>query len=417
MGKTFFFKNINVLMGPDKEVYRDSILLIDGKIKAFGEEAKKEALIKNIEHSKSGDKLIAPLLVDSHSYLNDPFTGFDDDLENLKYRAKKSGFGAVTLLPNSEIWRDKPEKIPFQKQSDLDINIYFWGSFTLEGKGINLSPHHELLNSGVIGLSIRNCFNANIISKGLTLDDIKSFPIIFSLSPKNSLQKGIVNKDLKALQSGFFVIESNNEIFEVKNILGLKKLFQDKNIIIKNISDANSLKELNKQNVPISTTISWWSLIADTNNLKLDDVGWKVNPPLGSKHNRELLIEGLENDLIQAIAVNSVSLNDENTFIPINQRAKGISSFELVLPLLWEELIIKRKMSISKLWNHLSFNPSKMLGIKKEELSTGSNRWLIFDPDEEWLNNQINLGYDSPSNFPKKGELIRGKVIEVGLNF
>ena len=230
-------------------------------------------------------------------------------------------------------------------------------------------------------------------------------------------QKGFVNKDLKSLQSGLYIIENNNELSEVKNILGIKNLFPNKNIIIKNISDSNSLKEIEKQTVPISATISWWNLIADTNNLRLDDLGWKVDPPLGSKQNREFLIKGLENDLIQSIAVNSLALNDQNTCIPINDRSAGISSFELVLPLLWEELINKRDWPISKLWKYLSFNPSNLLGINPEKLSLGSKRWLIFDPDTKWLNNQINLGYDSPSNFPMKNELIRGKVINVGLDF
>ena len=37
MVKTFFFKNINVLTGPDKEVIKDSLLIIDGKIESFEE--------------------------------------------------------------------------------------------------------------------------------------------------------------------------------------------------------------------------------------------------------------------------------------------------------------------------------------------------------------------------------------------
>ena len=417
MGKDFFFENIRILMGPNVGVVKDSLLIIDGKIEAFGKEAKKKALNRNIELSKSGNKLVAPMLVDSHSFLKDPLTGFDDNLESLKFRAKKSGFGAIAFLPNSSNWRDKPEKIPFQKNSDFDINIFFWGSFSLEDAGINLSPHEELLNSGSIGLSTSNFFDPSIIYKGLALDAIKSSPILFSLSKKDLPQKGFVNKDLKSLQSGLYIIENNNELSEVKNILGIKNLFPNKNIIIKNISDSNSLKEIEKQTVPISATISWWNLIADTNNLRLDDLGWKVDPPLGSKQNREFLIKGLENDLIQSIAVNSLALNDQNTYIPINDRSAGISSFELVLPLLWEELINKRDWPISKLWKYLSFNPSNLLGINPEKLSLGSKRWLIFDPDTKWLNNQINLGYDSPSNFPMKNELIRGKVINVGLDF
>ena len=416
MGETFFFENINILMGPNIEVAKDNLLILNGKIKAFGDEAKKEALKKNIPISKSGNKLVAPMLVDCHSFLKDPLTGFSDNLENLKFRAKKSGFGAISLLPNSDNWRDSPEKIPFQVKNDFDLNIYFWGSFSLKDEGINLSPHDELIKSGSIGLSSSNFFDSQIIFKGLSLDTLKLKPILFSLT-KNSFQKGIVNKDLKTLQSGFYTIDNSNEPSVVKNILGIKSLYPTKKIVIRNISDSNSLKEIEKQNTQILTTINWWSLVADTNNLELDDLGWKVDPPLGSKENRELLIQGLENDLIQVIAVNSVPLNDEETFQPINERSVGISSFELVLPLLWDEFIEKRSWSISKLWKFLSFNPSNLLGITKEKLSVGSKRWLIFDPDKKWVNNQMNLGYDSPSNFPKKNKVIKGQVINVGLDY
>ena len=70
----------------------------------------------------------------------------------------------------------------------------------------------------------------------------------------------------------------------------------------------------------------------------------------------------------------------------------------------------------SNLWNFLSFNPSNLLGITQEKLSLGSKRWLMFDPDTKWVNNQINLGYDSPSNFPKKNHTIKGKVIDAMRN-
>ena len=249
MGGTFFFENINILMGSNIEVTKDNLLIIDSKIEAFGDEAKKEAIKKNIPISQSGNKLVAPMLVDSHSFLKDPLTGFNDNLENLKLRAKKSGFGTIAFLPNSDIWRDKPEKIPFQKNNDYDLNIYFWGSFTLKDEGIHLSPHDELLRSGSIGLSTSNFFDSPIIFKGLSLDAAKSYPIIFSLTKKNSVQKGITNKDLKSLQAGFYVIDNNdNELSEVKNILGIKNLFPSKNIVIKNISNANSLIEIEKQN-------------------------------------------------------------------------------------------------------------------------------------------------------------------------
>ena len=307
MGKSFFFENIDILMGSNATLIKDHLLIIDGKIKAFGNTAKKEALKKNIKISKSGNKIVAPMLVDSHSFLKDPLTGFDDNLDNLKFRAKNSGFGSIAFLPNSDNWRDNPEKIPFQKNNDFDLKIYFWGSFTLNDNGINLSPHDELIKSGSIGLSTSNFFDTSIIYKGLSLDEVNTTPIMFSLTKKNSAQKGIVNKDLESIQSGFYIIDNNNELSEVKNILGIKNLFPSKKIVIKNIADSNSLKEIEKENITISTTISWWSLIADTNNLELDDLGWKVDPPLCSEENREFLINGLENDLINAIEFTAIA--------------------------------------------------------------------------------------------------------------
>ena len=115
------------------------------------------------------------------------------------------------------------------------MNIYFWGSFSLNDEGIHLSPHDELLKSGSIGLSTSNFFDSPIIFKGLSLSTEKSYPILFSLTNKNTIQKGIVNKDIKSLQSGFYIIDNNNELSEVKNILGIKSLFPSKNIVIKNI--------------------------------------------------------------------------------------------------------------------------------------------------------------------------------------
>ena len=45
-------------MGPNFDVAKDNLLIIDGKIEAFGDEAKKKAIKQNIEISESGNKLI-----------------------------------------------------------------------------------------------------------------------------------------------------------------------------------------------------------------------------------------------------------------------------------------------------------------------------------------------------------------------
>ena len=51
--------------------------------------------------------------------------------------------------------------------------------------------------------------NSTIVLKGLTLDAMKNLPIIFSINQNNSLQKGIVYKDLTYINnecSPFYLI-------------------------------------------------------------------------------------------------------------------------------------------------------------------------------------------------------------------
>tara|TARA_Y100001970_G_scaffold200773_1_gene244264 strand:- start:33518 stop:34771 length:1254 start_codon:yes stop_codon:yes gene_type:complete len=417
MRKELFFENLNILKGPDMDVIKDSVLIMNGEIKAFGKNARNQALQKNIPKSKSKEKLLAPLLVDIHSKLEKPLNGFEDNLERLKYRAKKSGYGIISILPDSVIYRDSPEKIPIQNNSPNDTSIFFWGSLTEKDAGLSLSSLDEIHRVGAIGFSSSLFKDLSIIFKGLKLHNIDSYPLLLAINKRDSYDKSFIYEDIKCLQYGFYGIDNYSMENNMQKIFDIKDYFPEKKIIIKNISDLKTCNILKSYKKRIKATVCWWNLIADTSNLKLNDMGWKVDPPLGSAENRDLLISCLEKDLIQAIAVNSSPLSDEETFKPINERATGISAFELVLPLLWKELISKRCWKISKLWKHLSFLPSQLLGIEEESLKIGSKRWLIFDPTFDWINSQSNLGYDSPSNLPMKDENIKGKVIECGLEF
>ena len=413
MKDTFYFKKIKILKNSTTGIKKDAVLIIKGEIDSFGKDADKKAMENNIKATESGNKLIAPLLVDTHSILENPLSGFEDDLIRLKKRAKKSGFGTIALLPNSSNWRDNPEKIPYQKYSKNDLNIFFWGSFTLNDDGLFLSPQDDLLSSGVIGLS-STCFDdLSILFKGLELDLLDSFPLL--ISKKNNTEDAFVERDINSLQAGLHIRNGFHTKINAKKILELKNYFPHKKIIYKNIFDLQTIKELQLSKERIFSTISWWNLIADTNNLKMNDIGWKNDPPIVKPQTREELINSLENNFIDAIAVNSRPLSDIDVFTAINQRKSGISAFELVLPLLWDELVTKRSWDASKLWRHLSFIPSKLLGIPEEKISVGTRRWLMFDPDITWKNTQSNLGYDSPSNIPKKDQLIKGFITSYGL--
>ncbi len=75
MSSNYFFKNIQILEGAKSRLKKETVLIKNGVIKAFGEKAIKDAELTEIKPQNAENMLLAPCLVDPHSFLESPFTG------------------------------------------------------------------------------------------------------------------------------------------------------------------------------------------------------------------------------------------------------------------------------------------------------------------------------------------------------
>ena len=182
-----------------------------------------------------------------------------------------------------------------------------------------------------------------------------------------------------------------------------------------NIPTAEGVSILKNASSKPMATIFWWHLVNDNSSLSPFDIGWSVTPSLGSPIDRVSLIEGLEDNVLAAISVHSTPTDDFETKLPANKRKKGISCYNIVLPLLWDQLVRKSGWKVEKLWEKISFGPSKFLNQAEEKLSLNSNRWLLFDPEKEWVQPNEETHLTTATNQPIKGQKIFGKVIDCGL--
>ena len=135
----------------------------------------------------------------------------------------------------------------------------------------------------------------------------------------------------------------------------------------------------------------------------------------GQEADRQGLIDGLRNGVIDAVAVNALPLDDEECLLPPDQRQRGVSGHQHVLPTLWQTLVVTRGWSSEQLWDILSFKPSTLLGLKPEQLSIGSNRWLLFDPELTWTPSRDDPSASNAANQPWLHQAITGKVVGCGL--
>ncbi len=416
MTRNYFFENVQILEKAGSSLKRETVLIKDGVIKAFGRRAAQNAKHSGIKPQKAKNMLLAPCLVDPHSILESPFTGKEENIYTLIEKAALAGFGQLGLLPRGDLWRDRIESIISLKSIKSEVLIHLWGGFSLNGKGINLSKHAELLRAGAIGLSDDDFMPPiELLKQGFSLGEMKKSPVLFAPRDQSLQAGGMSRQSVETLRAGWPLDPVESEIIPLIQLIELHKQYPDISLRLMNISTAEGISILNNASFKPMATIFWWHLVNDNSSLAPFDIGWSVTPSLGSPTDRVSLIKGLENNISVVISVHSTPTDDSQAKLPPNKRKKGISCHNIVLPLLWDQLVRKSGWGVEKLWEKISFGPSKFLNQSEEKLSLNSNRWLLFDPDKEWYQSIEKNHLTSSTNQPLEGEKIIGKVVDCGL--
>ena len=416
MHNNYLFKNIQILENSKSSLKKKTVLIQDGVIKAFGEEALQNAELLGIKSQEAKNMILAPCLVDPHSFLESPFNGKEENIYTLIEKATFAGYGQLGILPRGVLWRDQIDSIVALKTIQSEVSIHLWGGFSLCAKGVSLSNHTELLQNGAIGLSDDDFIPPiELLKQGFLLGEMKNYPVLLAPRDKSLQAGGMSRQSVDTLRAGWPPDPVESEILPLVQLLELHKQHPEVALRLMNISTAKGVSILKNEPSRPMSTISWWHIVKDNSSLSPFDIGWSVTPSLGSPRDRASLIQGLEDNVLTAISVHSTPRDDSEINLPANRRKKGISCYNIVLPLLWDQLVRKSGWSVEKLWEKLSFGPSKFLNQDEEKLILNSNRWLLFDPDKEWF--QFNEGkhLTAATNQPNKDKKIFGKVIDCGL--
>ncbi len=416
MTRSYFFKNIQILKGSTSRLKKEAVLIKDGVLKSFGKEALKDAKQIGIESQNARNMLLAPCLVDPHSFLESPFNRKEENIHSLIKKAKFAGYGQLGILPRGVLWRDQIDSIFSLKTFKSEVLIHVWGSFSQKGKGISLSRHSDLLQNGAIGL-VDDDFTPPIelLKQGFSLGEMQDSPVLVAPRDKSLQAGGMSRLSVETLRAGWPLDPIESEILPLVQLLELQKQYPKISLRLMNISTSESISILKQVHSKPMSTVLWWHLIKDNSALSPFDIGWSITPSLGAPKDRAALIKGLEENVLTAISVTSTYADDLETKQPANTRKKGISGYNLVLPLLWDELVRKSGWSVEKLWEKISFGPSQFLNQSEEKLTLNSNRWLLFDPEKEWIQSKEENHLTKTTNQPIKDTKICGKILDCGL--
>ena len=417
-GSSHFLEQVHLLEAPGQPPRRCDALIESGALASTGHEARQRAELLGLPALDAKDWWLGPALVDPHSVLEQPLGGRAETLQSLARSAAAAGYGTVAVLPQAHPWRDRAGamQLPRLASDQAEARILPWGSFSSGGAGLELAPHLEQLDCGAIGLAEAATMPPlALLERGLRLAEMGDRPVLIAPHSGEFSQAGFVREGVEALRLGWPLDPVLSETMPLGSLLALAQGLPQANLRLMNLSTAAGVALLaeQRQQRPLAT-VSWWHLLADSGGLDPVAEGWRVQPSLGCRADREALIAGLASGVLTAVAVQHQPLDGEEQLLPLDQRKPGVAGHRYVLPALWQELVVRRGWQAADLWRVLCWGPAQVLGLAPALLCTGSRNWILFDPAQRWRPWQ-EADASLAANQPLRHQELTGQVIAKGL--
>ncbi len=405
------------ILDPGSGTDRVTDLAIDrGKITDMGDGMKERYGAAATSLIDASGMVVAPGLIDVHVHFRDPGFTYKEDIHTGAAAAASGGFTTVICMANTRPPVDNAETLRYviDEGKKTPINVMTAACITVGMKGETLTDMETLKAHGAVGFTDDGIplQNAAIVKKAMEESARLNVPLSFheeepSLIENNGINRGAVSEKLGIGGSP----AAAEDVMVARDCM--LALHTGAAIDIQHISSANSVRmvALAKQlgaHVMAEVTPHHFSL-DETAVLKHGTLA-KMNPPLRTAADRDALIRGLKEGVIDIIATDHAPHSAEEKKRPLLNAPSGIIGLETALALGITNLVRAGHLSLLALIEKMSLNPAILYHLEdtKGRIGKGADADLvIFDPDEEWTVTQFASRSD---NSPFIGERLYGKV-------
>jgi len=360
--------------------------------------------------------IVAPGLIDIHVHLREPGQSKKETIKTGTKAALKGGFTYVVAMPNTnpKICDEESLKLAksiIEKDSYIDVS---------QSSGISIDLNGEK------AVDFENMYRNDV--KVFTDDGYNTKNIeVFKEALKFSKDKDVIimSHCEDHIAAGNFKdrptpIEVESDV--VKRDIEANRDING-NLHVTHMSSKKSMeyiKNAKNEGIKVTCDVTPHHFSLNTDEIEEFNTLYKVNPPIRNKENMEYIIESIKNGTVDIIASDHAPHEMDTKKELYSESSFGISGIETSFFLGYTELVKKGHISINKLIELYSYNPSKLLNLDRGEIKVGLKADIsVFDLEKEWNVNPdefISLGKNTPFKskklFGKTALIIKdGKVI------
>lgn len=367
--------------------------------------------------------VLGPGLVDLYSHTGEP--GFEEreTLQSLQQAAIAGGFTRLAILPDTLPPLDNPAPLALLQNKavgsyaklDSPPDMYFWGALTVGVQGQQMTELAELASAGVVGFTDGQPLqNLALLRRLLEYVRPLGKPVALWPCDRKLASNGAMREGPDSIRLG---LPGNPAIAETSALAALLEIIAATGtpVHIMRISTARGVQligDAKAHGLPVTASTSWMHLLLDTQAIKSYNPSLRLEPPLGNPVDREALRRGVQQGVVDAIAIDHTPYTYEEKTVAFPEAPPGAIGLELALPLLWHNLVETGVWSALELWRSLSTQPAYCLQQKPASLAVTQKAELtLFDPQQTWSVEAKTLQSLS-NNTPWLGQLLKGRVVQ-----
>ncbi len=368
---------------------KTDLLIQDGKIVAIGNDLKTD----DAEIFDASNFIVAPGFIDLHVHFREPGFEYKETIESGARAALAGGFTSVCCMPNTKPVNDNSSITSFivEKAKAAGLaNVFPIGAITHGSKGEQLAEIGEMKRAGIVGISDdgRPICSAEMMRRAMEYSVDFDLPVIdhcedCCVSPGWSMHEGEYSArlGLKGLSGAAEDLQVSRDI-QLAEITGA-------HVHIAHISTAKSVdfvRQGKKQGLRVTCEITPHHFVLTDAAVYEShyDTNTKMAPPLRSQADLEACLEGLRDGTIDAIATDHAPHHANEKAYEFDKAPNGIIGLETAVSLTLDRLVHKGIISLPRMVELLSCNPSNIFKLQRGTLSTGAIADVtIFDPTKQ----------------------------------
>jgi len=360
------------------------------------------------------NKVIVPGFVDVHVHLREPGFSYKETIKTGTTAAASAGYSAVFSMPNLKPVPDSVENLKIQQEiieRDAVISVYPMAAITKGEKGEELADMEDMAKS-VLAFSDdgKGVQRSEMMKRAMKIAKKHGKIISAHCEDESLLFGGYIHDGEYAKTHGHKGIPSASEYKQVERDIELVKETGVKYHVchVSSKGSVDAIRKAKAEGVDITAETGPHYLVFNDLMLR-EDGGFKMNPPIRSEEDRLALLEGIKDGTLDMIATDHAPHSEEEKskgLLSLN----GIVGIETAFPVLYTDLVKTGEITLEKLVELMSVNPSKRFGLDIAIEQGKTANLAIMDLQTEYMVNP-NEFYSKGKSTPFKGKKVYGKCL------